>query len=296
MRVEANGVAIEAEDTGDARRPAVLLVMGLGMQLIAWPAAFIQGLWDAGYRVIRFDNRDAGLSQSFDELGVPNMLVETMRYRVGLRPRAPYSLQDMANDARGLLDALRVRQAHVVGVSMGGMIAQRLALAAPHRVLSLTSIMSSSGARFLPGPKPHVVRALLARPADSSEAAIVERTMALLRVIASPGYPQDDALVRERVLAATRRSYRPAGTLRQMTAVVADTSRARELAGMQVPTLVVHGRDDTLVPIACGQDTARRVPHGRLVALGGMGHDLPPGVVDLLLQAIVPHLRQTDAR
>ena len=296
MRLQANGISIEAEDTGDARRPAVLLVMGLGMQLVAWPAAFIQGLWDAGFRVVRFDNRDAGLSQSFDELGVPNLMVESMRHRFGLRVRAPYTLADMANDAFGVLDALKIERAHVLGMSMGGMIAQRMALAAPHRVPSLTSIMSSSGARFLPGPKSHVLRALLARPKDSSEDAVVDHTMALLRTIASPAYPQDETLVRERVRAATRRAYRPAGTQRQMAAVVADTKRARELATMRVPTLVIHGRDDPLVPFACGEDSARRIPHARLVALRGMGHDLPPGVVDQLLQAVVPHLRQTGGR
>ena len=296
MKVQSNGISIEVEDSGETDRPAVLLVMGLGMQLIAWPAAFIDGLHDAGYRVIRFDNRDVGLSQAFPDRGVPNMMIETLRYRVGLRVRAPYTLADMAADARGVLDALRVKAAHVVGVSMGGMIAQRLALSAPHRIASLTSVMSSSGARWLPGPKPHVLRALLARPRDNSEDAIIDNTMQLLRTIGSPGFPMDEALVRERVRTATRRSFNPGGTLRQMTAVVADKRRADELASMQVPTLVVHGKDDALVPFACGEDTARRIPKAQLVGIHGMGHDLPPGVVDRLLQVLLAHLRQTAAR
>ena len=295
MRVQSNGIAIEVEDSGETDRPAVLLVMGLGMQLIAWPDAFVEGLRQAGYRVIRFDNRDSGLSQSFPELGVPNMMVESLRYRLGLRVRSVYSLADMAADARGVLDALRVKAAHVVGVSMGGMIAQRLALAAPHRIASLTSIMSSSGARWLPGPKPHIVRALLSRPRDASEDAIVQNTMQLLRAIGSPGFPIDEAVLRERVQVATRRAFNPGGTLRQMTAVVGDTRRAGELKGMQVPTLVVHGKDDPLVPFACGEDTARRIPNAQLVGIHGMGHDLPPGVVDRVLQVLLAHLRQTAA-
>jgi pimeloyl-ACP methyl ester carboxylesterase len=296
MKVQSNGISIEVEDSGETDRPAVLLIMGLGMQLIAWPAAFVDGLRDAGYRVIRFDNRDVGLSQAFPELGVPNMMVESLRHKLGLRVRAPYTLADMAADARGVLDALRVKAAHVVGVSMGGMIAQRLALAEPHRVASLTSVMSSSGARSLPGPSRHVLRALFSRPRDASEDAIVDNTMQLLRAIGSPGYPMDEALVRERVVAAVRRGFNPAGTLRQMTAVVADSRRAGELKAMQAPTLVVHGKDDPLVPFACGEDTARRIPRAQLVGIHGMGHDLPPGVVERLLQVLLAHLRQTSAR
>ena len=296
MKVQSNGITIEVEDSGETDRQAVLLVMGLGMQLIAWPAAFVDGLRDAGYRVIRFDNRDAGLSQAFPELGVPNMMVESFRHKLGLRVRSPYTLADMAGDARGVLDALRVKAAHVVGVSMGGMIAQRLALAAPHRVASLTSVMSSSGARSLPGPRRHVLRALLSRPRDDSEEAIVDNTMQLLRAIGSPGFPMDEALVRERVIAAVRRGFNPTGTLRQMTAVVADSRRATELKAMQTPTLVVHGKDDPLVPFVCGEDTARRIPRAQLVGIHGMGHDLPPGVVERLLQVLLAHLRQTGAR
>jgi pimeloyl-ACP methyl ester carboxylesterase len=296
MKVQANGISIEVEDTGEADRPAVLLVMGLGMQLIAWPEPFVQGLHAAGFRVVRFDNRDAGLSQHFPQLGVPNLLLASLKHRIGLRVRAPYTVQAMAADSLGVLDALRIPAAHIVGVSMGGMIGQRLALAAPDRVLSLTSIMSSSGARDLPGPKSHVLKALMARPLDDTEDKQVDHTMGLLRQIASPAFPADEAIVRERVRTAVRRSSDPAGVLRQMVAVAADGSRAKELSTLRVPTLVVHGKDDPLVPFACGHDTARRIRGARLVAIAGMGHDLPPGVVDLLLKAVVPHLRQTGTR
>lgn len=295
MQVKANGISIEVEDTGSdgaqAGRPAVLLIMGLGMQLVAWPPAFVQALVDQGLRVVRFDNRDVGLSQHFDQLGVPNLLWESLKFRAGFAVRAPYSVHEMAADALGVLDALGIAQAHVVGVSMGAMIAQRVALAAPGRVLSLASIMGSSGARYLPGPKPQVLRVLLSRPKGGGEQAIVEHLVKLFRVIGSPGFPLDEAALRERLLASVRRSFHPAGTLRQMTAVAADTRRADELAAIRTPTLVLHGREDPLVPFACGHDTARRIPGARFLGIEGMGHDLPPGVVERLLEPLVPHLK-----
>ena len=296
MKVKANGISIEVEDTGadgsQPGRPTVLLVMGLGMQLVAWPPAFVQGLVDQGFRVVRFDNRDIGLSQHFDHLGVPNLLWESFKHRVGLAVKAPYSVHDMAADALGVLDALGVGRAHIVGVSMGGMVAQRVALAAPERVLSLASIMSSSGAPYLPGPKPHVLRALLSRPGGQGEEAIVAHYVKLFKVIGSPGYPLDEAALRERILAGTRRSFHPAGTMRQMTAIAADSRRAGELSRIKARTLVLHGKDDPLVPLACGHDTARRIPGAGFVSIDGMGHDLPPGVVERLLEPLVPHLRR----
>lgn len=300
MKVQANGIPVEVEDTArgpeDAARPAVLLIMGLGMQLVAWPPAFVQALVDAGYRVVRFDNRDVGLSASFDHLGVPNLMIESLKHRIGFPVKAPYTLKDMAADALGVLDALGIRQAHVLGISMGGMIAQRVALAAPERVLSLTSIMSSSGARFLPGPKPHVLQALLRRPRDHSEQAVADHYVDLFRVIGSPGFAQDEAELRERILRAVRRGFHPAGSTRQVTAVAADTERAGELARITAPTLVVHGTADPLVPFACGQDTARRIPGARLVSIHGMGHDLPPGVVERILAPLLPHLHEARPR
>ena len=295
VQVKANGISIEVEDTGadgsQAGRPVVLLIMGLGMQLVAWPPAFVQGLVDQGFRVVRFDNRDIGLSQHFDHLGVPNLLWESFKFRVGFAVNAPYSVLDMAADTLGVLDALGIGRAHVVGVSMGAMIAQRVALTAPGRVLSLTSIMGSSGARYLPGPKPKVLRVLLSRPDGTDEQAIVDHYVKLFRAIGSPAFPLDEAALRERVLAATRRSYHPAGSVRQMTAIAADARRADELPRITIPTLVLHGTDDPLVPFACGEDTARRIRGSRFLGIEGMGHDLPPGVVERLLQPLVPHLQ-----
>jgi pimeloyl-ACP methyl ester carboxylesterase len=173
---------------------------------------------------------------------------------------------------------------------MGGMIAQRVALAAPHRVLSLTSIMSSSGARYLPGPKPHVLQALLSRPRGRTEQAIVEHYVNLFKIIGSPAFPVDDAVLREHIIHATRRSFHPKGTVRQMAAIAADGARADQLARIKTPTLVLHGKDDPLVPVACGHDTARRITGARLHVIEGMGHDLPPGVVERVLAPLVPHL------
>ncbi len=296
MKVRANGIDVEVEDTGadgsQAGRPVVMLIMGLGMQLIAWPPALVQALVDAGFRVIRHDNRDIGLSQHFDHLGMPNVLWESLKLKLRLNVRAPYRLHDMALDAIGVLDALGIPQAHIVGVSMGGMIAQWVALAAPQRCLSLTSIMSTSGARGLPEPKAHVVRALLGRPAGPGQQAIVDHYVKLFRVIGSPGYPQDDAQMRARILAGLQRNHHPVGTVRQLLAVAADTGhRAPQLARITAPTLVMHGKDDPLVPYPCGLDTARRIPGARMVGIGGMGHDLPPGVVDRLLEPLLPHLQ-----
>ncbi|WP_431097907.1 alpha/beta fold hydrolase [Polaromonas aquatica] len=294
MKIRTNNIDIEIEDThpGDATdRPVVLLIMGLGMQLIAWPPAMVRAIADAGFRVVRFDNRDIGLSQHFDHLGSPSLLWEGLKFRMGWRIRPPYSIEDMAADTIGVLDALNIGKAHVVGVSMGGMIAQRMAVLAPSRLLSLSSIMSSSGARGLPEASPAVARVLLSRPAGRGMQAAIDHTVKLLKAIGSPGFPMDDAEIREKVTAAAQRSFHPQGVLRQMVAVAADSARATALARVAVPTLVLHGQADRLVPMACGEDTARRIPGARFESIEGMGHDLPPGVVDRLLALLIPHFK-----
>lgn len=296
MKIKANGIDIEVEDSAQkdasfATKPAVLLIMGLGMQLIAWPPEMVRALEEAGYRVVRFDNRDVGLSSHFDALGKPNLLWASLKYKLGLVPAAPYTLSDMAADALGVLDALKIDQAHVVGVSMGGMIAQRVALAAPARTLSLTSIMSTSGARGLPQAAPEVVRVLLSRPAGTSTTAVVDHTMRLFKAIGSPAYPVPEAELRARVTEGVQRAFHPVGTARQMLAVVADITRAALLARIKAPTLVIHGEADPLVPLACGQDTARRIPGAKLLTIAGMGHDLPPEPVRQILAALIPHMK-----
>ena len=293
MKLRANGIDIEVEDSGGAGRPAVLLSMGLGMQLIAWPPALVQALVDAGFRVIRHDNRDIGLSQHFDELGTPNLLWAMLKHRMGLAVKAPYGLPDMARDAVGVLDALGVQRAHVVGVSMGGMIAQRVALQAPERVASLTSIMSSSGARGLPEASAQVRKVLFSAPAGTGTDAILNHYVRLYRTIGSPAFPIPEDELRQRIGVAVQRSFHPVGTLRQMMAIAADSDvRAAMLPRVQAPTLVLHGHDDPLVPYPCGEDTARRIPGARMVGIPGMGHDLAPGVVERLLQHLPTFLAQ----
>lgn len=295
MKIRANQIDIEVEDSGAAplgpqgqTRPVVLLIMGLGMQLVTWPPALVQALIDAGYRVIRHDNRDIGKSQHFDQLGIPNLLLQSLKHKLGLAIRPPYSVHDMALDAVGVLETLNVDKAHIVGVSMGGMIAQRVAIAAPRKVLSLTSIMSSSGARGLPQAKGPVVRALLSRPVNHTESAIADHYVNFFRLIGSPGFPIDAVDSRERILEGIRRSFHPEGTLRQMVAVAADATRPAELASITCPTLVIHGKADPLVPYANGVDTAKRIAGAHLVGIEGMGHDLPPGVVARLVALLAP--------
>jgi pimeloyl-ACP methyl ester carboxylesterase len=303
MKVQANGLQIEVEDSATAvadpahlQRPVVLLIMGLGMQLVAWPDDFVQALLAVGYRVVRFDNRDIGLSTAMDHLGKPKIPWTMVKLQLGLHPQPPYTLSAMADDAIGVLDALGIARAHVVGLSMGGMIAQRVAIGAPQRVLSLTSIMSSSGAKGLPGPTPRVFKAMMHQPAGTDEASVVQYFEDFFQVIGSPAFPMPVDEMRTRIRQAYRRSYRPVGTQRQMLAVVTDTDRAALLSRIACPTLVLHGRDDPLVPFANGEDTARRIPGAQLKGIDGMGHDLPAPGVQLLLQALIPHLQAAQLR
>ncbi len=294
MNIIVSKIKFEVEDTGGSGAP-VLLIMGLGMQLTAWPPAMVQGLVDAGYRVIRLDNRDIGLSQHFDHLRTPNLLLTAIKHRLGMAITPPYSLHDMALDAIGVLDALGIARAHIVGASMGAMIAQRVALAAPDRSLSLTSIMSTSGARGLPQAKPPVMRALMSRPKGSDTEALIAHAIRLFTLIGSPAFPYAPEHMRERVAASLARSYHPAGTLRQMVAIAADATRADLLPSLRCPTLVLHGRADPLVPFACGEDTARRIPGAQLVGIDGMGHDLAPGVVNAVLPPMLSFFAQPRA-
>lgn len=293
MKIKANGIDIEVQDSGNGAgdtRPVVLLIMGLGLQLVAWPQALLHLLDEAGYRVVRFDNRDIGLSQHFDALGKPNIVWAGIKHKLGWKVRPPYTLDDMAADSIGVLDALGIDKAHVVGVSMGGMIAQRLTLAAPDRVASLTSIMSSSGARGLPQADPRLLRVLFSRPANGSRAAIVAHFVRLYQAIGSPGFPTDEAELVKRIGMSVDRNYHPAGTLRQMVAIAADTTRADALSRIAKPTLVLHGLADPLLPPAHGEDTARRISGARFATIAGMGHDLPQGVVERLMPHMAPFL------
>jgi pimeloyl-ACP methyl ester carboxylesterase len=275
MQISANGIALEIEDHGSPQGEPVLLIMGLGMQLLAWHEDFVASLVARGFRVIRFDNRDIGLSQSFDSAGVPNLALDSLRFALGLRVRSAYTLADMAADSVAVLDVLGIAKAHVCGASMGGMIAQHVAARHPERVKSLTLMMTSSGARRLPGPSLKVRGALISRPKDQRLEAIVEHYVDLYGLIGSPAYPAGKDYLRERFTRSVRRSYRPAGTARQMVAIAADGDRTPLLRTLRPPTHVIHGAADPLVPVGAGHDLGARIPGATLDVIEGMGHDLP---------------------
>ncbi|HRD92535.1 MAG TPA: alpha/beta hydrolase [Accumulibacter sp.] len=290
--VRANGIEICYQSLGDPGAPAILLIMGLGMQLVAWPDAFCIGLVERGFRVVRFDNRDAGHSTRIDWRQRPAVLLAVVRGVLGLAVPSPYRLSDMADDAVGLLDALEIEAAHVVGASMGGMIAQSMAARHAQRVLSLTSIMSSSGNWRVAFGKPAALRELLRRPARPDDPdSRLEQLVRVFRVIGSPGFPADEGELRRQLERGIRRAYYPAGQLQQLLAIIAAGDRRQELARIRVRTLVIHGADDPLLPVAAGRDTARHIAGARLQIIPGMGHDLPPAVQALLLEAIVGHCR-----
>jgi pimeloyl-ACP methyl ester carboxylesterase len=290
--VDINGITITYESSGDPGGPAVLLNMGLALQLISWPYEFVDGLVQRGYRVIRYDNRDAGLSSQFDHLGAPNLWLAYLRHLLGWRQRAAYTLHDMAGDAVGLLDALGVAAAHIVGVSMGGMVSQIMAARYPDRALSLTSIMSSSGRPGLPGPTGAARRILLRlTPSAHHRSRVVEQMVDTFRTIGSPAYPTPEALLRRMAGEAVERNVNGGGVARQLVAIAASGDRSALLRDIRCPALVIHGDADPLVPCACGIDTARQIPGARLELIRGMGHDMPPALMDRLLALLDQHLR-----
>jgi len=278
MQLRANGITLEVESFGPATGEPLLLIMGLGMQLLAWHEDFVQDLVATGFRVIRFDNRDVGLSQSFDAEGLPHIGLESVKYLLHLPVKSPYSLSDMALDCVGLLDALGLASAHVCGASMGGMIAQQLAARHPERVKSLTLMMTTSGARALPGPSMKVRGALMARPPANDHAAVVASYVRLYQLIGSPAYPNDPEVLRQRIERIVRRSHRPQGAMRQLMAIAADGDRSALLVQIKAPTQIIHGQADPLVPVAAGHDLARKIAGSRLDLIDGMGHDLPPAL------------------
>lgn len=270
--------------------PAVLLVMGLGAQMIAWEDAFCRKLAAKGFFVIRFDNRDIGKSTRFPSAGAASFLSLLVRQRLGLPLRAPYRLIDMAGDAIGLLDHLGVARAHIVGASMGGAIAQEIAIHWPERTLSLTSIMSTTGDPSLPRPTRAAMRVLMGgRPRDFEEYVALHR--ATWTTLRGPTYQEDAARDRARAEQAYARGLNPDGVRRQLTAIVASGDRTAKLRGVRAPTLVVHGDADPLVRPAAGEATARAIPGARLLMLPGMGHALPEPYWDRLVEAIAAHAR-----
>ena len=292
MRIVANGIGIEVDDQGLPAGEPLLLIMGLGMQLIGWPDELVQLLVSRGFRVIRMDNRDIGLSQHFDELGVPNVAWAALRFAMRLSVQSPYTLRDMAADAVGVLDALGVARAHVCGASMGGMVAQQLAVMHPERLKSLTLMMTTTGARHLPQPSMAVRRALMSRPDGRDPEAVVNHLVRLLGVIGSPGFPSEPARLQQRLRAMVARSWHPAGTARQLVAVAADGDRTPLLSRIKTPTHVIHGADDVLVPVSGGHDLRSKISGSTSDIIPGMGHDLPLALLERFAQGIADNARR----
>lgn len=291
----ANGIELCYEIFGAADAEPLLLIMGLGAQMIHWDDEFCRQLAARGFRVIRFDNRDIGKSTRMKGGGKLGVL-ELLKLRFLKTPvNAPYKLRDMATDVVSLLDALNIRAAHIVGASMGGMIAQELAIVFPERVRTLTSIMSSTGNPKLPGPTREALALLTAPPVTERDAFIArfEQTWKLLRV---GSFPEDEALDRARAIRTFERGLNPDGMMRQMRAILASGSRKERLKAVKAPTLVIHGDVDPLVKIEGGKDTAASIPGAKLVIIKGMGHALPVPLWPQIIDAIDRHAHGADTR
>jgi pimeloyl-ACP methyl ester carboxylesterase len=282
------GITLCYESFGDPADPPILLIQGLGTQMIGWPESLIERLVDTGYHVVRFDNRDNGRST---RIGIR----PPRTWQLGVRrfDADQYTLTDMARDTAGLIDALELEPVHAVGVSMGGMIAQTLAAQYPERVRSLTSMMSSTGARGKGRPAPSTMR-MLVQPMARTEDEMVERFVGMFRHIGSRGFPIDDDMIRDLAHRSFQRGFHPAGTGRQLGAILKSGDRTRELATITAPTLVVHGDHDPMVHPSGGAATAAAIPGARLETIHGMGHDLPEGAMEQIAGLISEHARRAE--
>lgn len=293
--IGANGLTLFYEEHGKPDHEVILLVMGLGAQLTLWPEEFVAALVARKFRVVLFDNRDIGLSEKMEGERAPKPVWQVLRKRIGWPAKVPYTLSDMADDAAALLDALEITRTHVVGASMGGMIAQLMAVNHSDKLLSLTSIMSTTGNPALPAPEKNAIKALTAPLVSLDEEVVVEHGINIARNIGSPGYPADPERQRERVLKGVRRSVYPPGLPRQLAAIIDDGDRRARLAQITTPTLVLHGEDDPLVKLPAGVDTAEHIPGAKLVTIPGWGHDLPLDLVDQLANKIALHAKAASA-
>ena len=292
-KVQSNSIEIAYQDYGSKDDPAVILIMGLGGQLVHWPDSLVSGLVERGLRVIRLDNRDAGESAQVPRRGIPwPMLMRMALARFGLHLKASYSLDDMAADTVGLMDALGIHKAHIVGLSMGGMIAQSIVINYPHRVSSLTSIMSHTGNTKLPPPDQQLVQALVSPVPDDRQAAI-DGAVELWKLLGGDHFPIDEKetrMISELAFDRAANPPNPSGIQRQLEAILSAKSRSAALGAVFVPSLVIHGKADRLVPPEGGEDTAHSIPGAKLEMIEGMGHALQPGVVEKILPLIADHI------
>ncbi len=294
-QAQANGLTFEYETFGDTSNPPLLLIMGVGCQLVMWPDSFCRGLADQGFYVIRYDNRDVGLSSKIDDAGAPDIMAAVTAQMTGQPVTSPYSLDDMADDAAGLLDALGIDKAHVVGASMGGMIAQLVAIRHPQKMRSMVSIMSATGNPDVPAAKPEAMAALLTPPADTTRDALIAQGVNMWKVIGSPKYPGTDEELRAVAAKSVDRMVCPEGFGRQVLAILAAPARNEALAKVTVPTMVLHGADDPLVPVEGGRDTANAVPGARLEIVEGMAHDFTEALVPIYLEKVGGFCREIEA-
>lgn len=295
-RTKANGIEIEYETAGNRNDPALLLVMGLGAQLTIWPDALVDGLARQGFFVIRFDNRDTGLSTDFGSWGIPNIPEAIGKVMKGEKVDAPYLLKDMAADAVGLLDALGIDKAHMVGASMGGMIVQIVAGQFADRTRSMVSIYSTSGRPGLPPGKPEALAMLTLQPEGPAREQRIAHSMKLRRVIAGSGYPIPEAELRAFVEKNVDRRWYPEGSARQYLSVIASGDRVELLKTIKVPTLVLHGEEDPLLPVECGRDVARLVPGAEIETYSGWGHDFPGQMIPTLVDRIAGFCKAAQGR
>ena len=297
--IAANGISLHYESLGNESDPPLLLIMGLAVQMILWPDVFCRMLVDKGFRVIRFDNRDVGLSSHLDHFGVPNIPIEYAKFMLRLPMKASYLIDDMAADTAALIDALGLQRPHVVGASMGGMIAQNLAANYPDKVGSLTSIMSTTGRRSLPKPSWKTMRAIMQPPAKRGDTqGAIDRMVKVFEVIGSKTYPPDPAYLRDVCTRHIERSNYPAGGARQLMAIAASDDRTYTVRKIKAPTLVLHGDEDKLVSPVCGMETAREIVHGggkaKISIIKGMGHDFPAPLLPQIAEEIAAHCKASS--
>ncbi|MEQ8745910.1 alpha/beta hydrolase [Pyruvatibacter sp.] len=296
MQIKANGIDIEVETFGDKANPAIIFVMGFGAQLINWPQEMMDGLVERGFHVIRFDNRDVGLSQKFPELGTPDAGAIMGKVLAGETPDVPYTLTDMAADAVGVLDTLGIKKAHIVGGSMGGMIVQLAAAGWPDRFLSMTSIFSTTGNQEVPPASDEAMTALLSRPANEERETVIAHSLGVRKAIGSPGFPTPDDEARVKAAENFDRSYYPEGTTRQYAAIIADGDRRERIKTISCPVLVLHGTDDPLVRVEGGRDTAANIPGAKLVEIAGWGHDMPTALLPRLIDEVGGFVASVEGR